>query len=99
MSLMFLLMNSMTTMICNIEGFKTVSRKEYNSVLKQFRFSLLNTRVEWRAQEISDYHDMEYFYTYDSNDNCIAIMINDRTRKSISEMWKAKTTYYLANSL
>lgn len=85
--------------IFNIEGFKTVSSKEYNSVLKQFGLPFLNTHVEMSVQEISDYHDMEYFHTYDLNDNCIAIMINDRTRKSISEMWKAKTTYYLANSL
>ena len=83
----------------DIEGFKRVSRQTYNSVLKQFGLPFLNFRVEMFVQEISDYHDMEYFYSYDLNDNCIAIMINDRTRKSTNEMWKAKTTYYLADDL
>ena len=86
-------------MIFNIAGFKNVSKKQYNSTCGKFGFPFIDTRVEMYVQEISDYHDMEYFYTYDSNDNCIAIMINDRTRKSTSELWKAKTTYYLANTL
>ena len=86
-------------MIFNIEGFKNVSRNKYNSTLKQFGMPFLNTHVKMFVQEISDYHDMEYFYTYDLNDNHIAIMINDRTRKSTNELWKVKTTYYLANSL
>lgn len=81
----------------DVKGFKIVSRKEFNSVLKKFGTPFVDFRVEMFVKEISDYHDMEYFYSYDLNYKCIAVMINDRTRKSTSEMWKAKTTYYLAD--